>query len=89
MGEDQGPIPDLGQAKEDHGAQRNGSASSRLQVKFTQLFQQKSHKPPPEILSQVLLFGAKTLNCDEEGQIAQVKDRTLIQLKPFRNESLA
>lgn len=89
MGEDQGPIPDLGQAKEAHGAQRNGSASSRLQVKFTQLFQQKSHKPPPEILSQVPLFGAKTLNCDEEGQIAQVKDRTLIQLKPFRNESLA
>lgn len=89
MGEDQGPIPDLGQATEAHGAQRNGSASSRLQVKFTQLFQQKSHKPPPEILSQVPLFGAKTLNCDEEGQIAQVKDRTLIQLKPFRNESLA
>lgn len=45
-------------------------------MKFTQLFQQKSHKPP-ETFSHVPLFGAKTLNCDEEGQIAQVQDRTV------------
>lgn len=64
------PRPDLGQAQEEH-------EPRRLQVKFTQLFQQKSHKPPPETLSHVPLFGAKTLNCDEEGQIAQVLDRTV------------
>lgn len=46
-------------------------------MRFTQLLQRKPHKPPPETLSHVPLFGAKTPNCDEEGQIAQVLDRTI------------
>ena len=51
-------------------SRRDGSPPCRLQVKYTQLFQQKSHKPPPEIPLSFALFAAKTLNCDEEGQKA-------------------
>lgn len=78
-----GPIS--GRAKEDHGHQRIGSASCRLKGSSLNYFSRSPINHLRKSHCHLMLFGAKTLKCDEEGQVAQVRGRTVL----FRNESQA